>query len=658
MDAASPPFSFARKISLHSAGLILISCFSVTAVTTYQFRRELYAHEFRSVFTVYMAAVNYLTGHYRSHRDSFYPNSLRYVFENRFMTLEGGDPGQDRYRPANLAIYDSQGEMLFEFKRAGSDSEAPGHLSGDHIPATYHHQYDRKARTIVGAGPIVSEGDVLGYVRLTFSTDLEKKVHGLYAKCFAAMAVVMIVAVVLSMLFARKALAPITALTEAARRVRAGDLHQRVPADTTDEIGQLAATFNEMTSSLTRRIAIMHKMQEWTFRIGKEFDLQRLYETVMEMFERLGQATSCRLYIHDPKTEALQLIGYRGGDTTISLRGDQLTRMAYEKNDALFMREDKRFDTRPDGAIEMALPLFTGNKRIGAVRLGRRDDGLTYQEETVTTLRTMAQLAAVAIDNTRLYKELAEKERIAQEMRWAREIQQSLLPRAVPIVPGYEIYGVSIPALEVGGDYFDYVTKDGRQWHFIVGDVSGKGVPAALIMSIVRSLIHTCVEIAPAPAEMLAKVNRNLTPDLESEMFVTVADVSVDPQTHVLRVVRAGHEPILIIRESGAIERMEPRGSGLGLLDVETFERTLEEARTTLGRRDTVLLFTDGLTETRSREGVEVGYEGVESLARKYVHLPAQDMVRAIAEEIKAFAGGQDQHDDFTLVVLRRTDAT
>jgi serine phosphatase RsbU (regulator of sigma subunit) len=225
----------------------------------------------------------------------------------------------------------------------------------------------------------------------------------------------------------------------------------------------------------------------------------------------------------------------------------------------------------------------------------------------------------------------------------------------VPVIPGYDVYGVSIPAQEVGGDYFDYVTHDGSQWHFIVGDVSGKGVPAALIMSIIRSLIHTCAEMTPVPREILTKVNRNLSPDLESEMFVTIVDVRVTVATHTARVVRAGHEPILVLRENGSFESIAPKGSALGLLDVDTFETSLEETEFKIGRNDTVVLYTDGLTETRNLQGVEIGYEGLEGLIRKYAHMTSREMVGAIAEEIKSFAGGQDQHDDFTMIVLKRS---
>jgi serine phosphatase RsbU (regulator of sigma subunit)/HAMP domain-containing protein len=653
----SAPFSFARKISLHSVALILISCLSVTAVTAYQFRQELYYQKFRQAFTVYAVASSYLGDHYRAQGDRFDPAGLRDLFRNRFMAPGEAGEDVDAFRPRRLAIYDPEGRRVFDFVPPGEPA-SPDRRPAERLVRTYTHAYDRWAGTIQGSGPIVSGGETIGYMQITFDTELGRKVRALFLKCAAAMGVVLLMAIVLSLDFARRALAPITALTSAAQRVRAGDLNQRVPVSTADEIGLLASTFNDMVSSLTRRMALMHKMQEWTFRIGKEFDLQKLYETVMEMFERMGQATACRIYVADPKSDGLRLIGYRGGGATISLRGDPLTRDAFERNRALFLRGGRDVQESPAGAVEMALPMFTGNKRMGAVRLGPREDGQPYNEDTVMTLLTLSQLAAVAIDNTRLYKEIAEQARIAQEMEWAREIQRSLLPRDVPRVPGYDAYGVSIPALEVGGDYFDYVRGDNSHLHFVVGDVSGKGVPAALIMSIVRSLIHTCVEMAPSPRDMLAKVNRNLSPDLESEMFVTVADVTVDPLTHTARAVRAGHEPILVVRENGAIERIQPKGTALGLLDTDAFDHALEESKFQIGPRDAVVLFTDGLTETVSREGVEVGYDGVEALVRKYAHLSAKDMVQAIVQEIKTFAGGQDQQDDFTLVVLRRSPAT
>ena len=652
-----PPtrFSFARKISLHTGLLIVMCCVSLAAVSLFQFRRTLFEEEHRSAFTVYMAAVNYLTGHYRSHGDRFSTNSLHYVLSQRFMTLEGEQPGEiEGHRPDQLSIFDAQGRLVYDLQPEAGAPARP-ELSGLERPPVFSSQFDRDSDHILAAGPVVSEGETIAYVQLAFRTHIGERLAALVVRTLVAMFVVLGAALVMSWLFARRNLAPVGDLTAAAQRIRAGDLQVRVNVTAHDEVGLLAETFNDMVVSMGRRMTLMHRMQEWTIRVAKEFDLVKLYDTLAEMFERMSQARSCRLYVADASGENLQLCRYRGGDTTISLRGDPVSRTAFEQNTPVFVKADGQADEQPEGALELALPLHTGIKRVGVVRIGQREDGQPFNDETLTTLQTLTQLASVAIDNTRLYRELSERARFEQEMQWARQIQQSMLPRSRPDLPGYEVFGLSVPALEVGGDYFDYVRDRDGQWHFLVGDVSGKGVPAALIMSIVRSLIHTYSEFAGSPADILDRVNRSLTPDLESEMFVTMADVRLDPARHVARVVRAGHEPILVVHASGVVDRVEPRGSALGLLDVETFSRTLTEAEIALGEQDSLVLYTDGLTETRDREGREIGYNGLEALARKYAALPTREMVSAMAEEIKAFAGGQDQHDDFTLLVLRRT---
>ena len=651
--ATAARFSFARKISLHTGLLIVLCCVSLSAVSLFQFRRVLVAEEHRSAFTVYMAAVNYLTGHYRSHGDRFATNSLDYVLTRRFMTLENEEVGDRGHRPDRLTIFDREGRPVYDLQ-VGATNAPPQPIAPVDRPTVFASVMNAKSGRIEAAGPVTSEGEVIAYLQLSFDTLVAGRLAHLISRTLLAMFLVLGVALVLSWIFARRNLAPVGDLTAAAHRIRAGDLQVRVQVPARDEMGLLAETFNDMVASMSRRMTLMHRMQEWTIRVAKEFDLVKLYDTLAEMFERMSQARFCRLYVTDASGNNLQLCRYRGGDTTISLRGDPVSRAAFEENAPRFVKAAGRVDENPAEALELALPLHTGIQRVGVIRIGPREDGQPFNDETLTTLQTLAQLASVAIDNTRLYRELSERARFEQEMQWARQIQQSMLPRSRPDLPGYEVFGLSVPALEVGGDYFDFVKGRGGEWHFLVGDVSGKGVPAALIMSIVRSLIHTYTEFAASPADILNRVNRNLTPDLESEMFVTMADVRLDPDRNVARVVRAGHEPILVLRSTGVVDRIEPRGSALGLLDVDTFERTMEEAEIRLEELDTLLLYTDGLTETRDREGHEIGYAGLEELARKYGQLPPRDMVNAMAEEIKTFAGGQDQHDDFTLLVIRR----
>lgn len=646
-----PRIKFAHKVALLGVSLILLTGISITGVSAYQFRRELYQHEFSSAFTVYMAAVNYLSGHYKSKGERFVRGSLDYVLNEKFMRLEGASSDLITHHPSDLAIYNAEGRLLYEYA-AREARQAPAVLPPDQIPHGYDHSYDPATRTLRVAGPISQDGSVPGSVIIHFPSKIEDDVRRLYLRSLAIMGVVCVAAMALSLLFSGRVLAPIAALTRAAQKVQDGDLDQRVEVSTRDEIGMLTTTFNQMVSSLVRRITLMHRMQEWTVRISQQFDLERLYESLTEMFERMAQASFSRLYVAESPGMPLQLMRERGPSHLSPRTG--MAQKAHETGQT-------QLRSREDGdatATELALPLVVGSRRIGALHLGPRAEVQGYDDEMLTTLETLAQHAATSIDNALLYRALAEQERFAQEMKWAREIQQSLLPREVPRVPGYEVYGVSVPALEVGGDYFDYVPVAAGCWDFVIGDVSGKGVPAALIMSIVRSLIHTYVEFSTSPREVVSRVNRSLSPDLESEMFVTLAAFSLDPSRHRLRVVRAGHEPVVVVRSSGDVVRLQPAGTAIGLAGVAGFEGSLAEQEFVVQPHDTILMYTDGVTEAQNADREEFGYDRIEELARRHAGGTARELVQAILQAVTEFAQGRPQHDDITLVVVRRDGAS
>lgn len=643
---------FGHKVTLLGVFFILLTGGSITGVTAYQFRRELYNHEFSGAFTVYMAAANYLSGHYKSKGDRFVRGSLDYVLEQKFLRLEGASSDLITHHPSALVIYDADGRLIYEYAAEGRKKEALKQVPPEFLPTTHEHSYIPSTRILRVAGPISPDGSVPGSVIMLFPSNIEDDVRALYVKSFGVMMIVCVAAIVLSFLFSRRVLAPIEALTRAARRVHDGDMDQRVVVSTRDEIGMLGNTFNLMVSSLVRRIALMHRMQEWTVRISKQFDIDLLYESLCEMFERMAQASFSRLYVEHPPGSGLVLIRERGPSALSPRTG--MAQRAHASGLTQYRKPDGSIAPEPGQSVELALPLAVGAKRIGSIHLGVREQGALYDDEMLTTLETLAQHAATSIENALLYRELAEKERFQQEMKWAREIQQSLLPSVVPRVRGYEIYGVSTPAFEVGGDYFDYVPSAGQNWNFVVGDVSGKGVPAALIMSIVRSLIHTYLEFASSPRDVLTRVNRNLSPDLEAEMFVTLAAINLDPDRHVARVVRAGHEPIVVIRASGEIVRLQPRGTALGLAEVAGFDQMLEEMEFAVEPHDTIVMYTDGVTEAQNLQREEFGYVRLEQLAQAHIDRPVEDLVKSIIREVTAFAQGQQQHDDITILVLRR----
>lgn len=645
-----PRLKFTTKILLLGISLIVLTAAALTTVNAFQFREGLYEREFTSAFTVYLAGLNYLTAHYKANRERFVRSSLDFVFDKKFMRIEGAPEQYTAHLPREIRVYDGDGRLIYAFSPGQRATNAPAVLEAGRRDGGYHRDYLRERAQLRITGPLARDGSLPGFIDMIFPTTIPQEMRAFYAQSLAVFGGVSLGAILLSLVFARRVLRPIEILTRAAQRIHEGDLDQRVQIGTTDEIGLLGETFNQMISSLVRRIALMHRMQEWTVRISKQFDPGALYENLAEMFEKMTHAGSVALY--EPPAGA----GFRAASARGAMdpaRSAELARMAHEKGCTLYRNTSGGIGETAESPLELAVPLTVGGKRLGAVYLGPREDGLIYPDETLTIVQTLAQHAAMAIENALLYQEIAQRERVQQEMRWAREIQETLLPRRMPEIAGYELAGLSLPALEVGGDYYDVVQTDGI-WHCIVGDVSGKGVPAALIMSIVRSLIHTYSEMTVDPAAILARVNRKLSPDLESQMFVTVASATIHGQGGRICILRAGHEPLLWIRAGAEAEWLQPPGTALGLTDADTFEYLLQPQEVSLAPGEVVIMFTDGVTESRNALQEELGYDRIKSWATEFSSLSASAIAESLVSRVKEFSNGAPQLDDITLLIIKR----
>jgi len=647
-------FGFFAKITAHIILMTLFTGIVIAGLTAYQFRKEIYRQEHNSAFTVYAAIVNYVTGHYRSHND-YIPHKLEYVLSKKFLHVDELSEPFISHRPAHLILYDEEGKVVYEYREA----DHPGPLDAQpipiarlpvHIEQTPHHENG----FIQIFGPIAQLDNAPGYLWVSFPTVIEAQIERLLLQCFAFLLLVLSVTLLLSLFFTRQVLAPIKALTHAARMVHRGSLEQEVPVVTDDEIGELTETFNEMIDSMSRRMEFMHRMQEWTVRIGRQLNTQRLFEILGEMFERMSSSDSYRLYLMDAVSGDLDIRLEKGAERLPHADQDRLARMAIKERWTMYLMQDGTSDSEPGDVVELAIPLLSGKSTIGVIRIGRKHDQSLYDDDTLTILQTLAQHASVAIDNANLYERLSEQERIAQEMLLAREIQQSMLPRIAPSLPGYTIAGGSTPALEVGGDYFDFVTNNG-DCYLVIGDVSGKGVPAALIMSIVRALIHTYLEFMTSPEQVMRKVNRNISNDLDPEMFVTMSTIQLETQSHRIHFVRAGHEPLLLLRRDGSLESISPPGTALGMLDPDMFDDMMQEEYRDLEQGDTVLLYTDGITEAQNTQHEEYGLERLQKLLGEKHDLPVNDLYDAIMHDVQRFTTGVQQHDDITLIILRRT---
>jgi sigma-B regulation protein RsbU (phosphoserine phosphatase) len=232
------------------------------------------------------------------------------------------------------------------------------------------------------------------------------------------------------------------------------------------------------------------------------------------------------------------------------------------------------------------------------------------------------------------------------------------LPKAIPRIEGVDLAAFSVPALQIGGDYYDFVRVDDQRLGIAVADVSGKGVPAAIVMSLCRSLLRVKAPGCASPAEVLRMMNRMLSEDLGEDMFISMLYMVLDTRTRELAVARAGHLPP-IVHPGGADAPwlVESRGIAIGMADIETFDSALAEKRATLAPGDTVVAYTDGVTEAQDDGGSEWG---VLNLV-KTIQITAIEgggasgVADNVHQKLLRFTGEAPQHDDMTLVVMRMT---
>ncbi len=251
---------------------------------------------------------------------------------------------------------------------------------------------------------------------------------------------------------------------------------------------------------------------------------------------------------------------------------------------------------------------------------------------------------------------LMEQERLQKEMQVAQEIQQMLLPRKVPELEGFELGYLYRAAKEVGGDYYDFLTVDDRTVGVVVADVSGKGVPGSLVMTMIRTALRMEARGNRSASDVMAKMNAFVTEDMKKGMFVTMFYVVLDSVNRAVSYASAGHNPMILYRgEADATYFLKPKGIpvGINLPDEELFRRTISVEKLTLQQDDMLVIYTDGITEAMNAERGQFGEGRLLAAIKRYGHRTAQEFVDALNQEIHEFTGGAPQNDDITLVAIK-----
>jgi serine phosphatase RsbU (regulator of sigma subunit) len=299
-------------------------------------------------------------------------------------------------------------------------------------------------------------------------------------------------------------------------------------------------------------------------------------------------------------------------------------------------------------------PVYSKNKLLGALIIGEKKSEASINRDDFTFLQTIAGQIAVAIDNSFLYEEITQKERMKHELDIAKRIQLASLPGKVPNVEGLEISGTSIPAFEVGGDFYDYLETDNGDFMVIVGDVSGKGTSAALYMSKIQGIMRTLHEFRLSPRKLLVRTNHLLYSYLEKGYFVSSTAANFNTSTRKVQISRAGHLPLYYFSSSNnKLVKITTKGMVLGLTQDKTFERNMDEDEINYQTGDIFIFITDGIIDSKNTMMQDFGEERFIRTINNTIDMSAENIRNAIIESAKTFAGEEEQFDDMTVVVVK-----
>ena len=301
----------------------------------------------------------------------------------------------------------------------------------------------------------------------------------------------------------------------------------------------------------------------------------------------------------------------------------------------------------------LIVPMRFGNEILGVIALANRTDGQPFTPGDLNLLQAMADQASVPVHYTGLKDALEQKRQLDRDMQTAQQIQESLLPQHLPVLERARLAAYNLPALNVGGDYYDFIQIDDDRLGIAIADVSGKGIGGAMMMAVCQGVLRARAAQEQSPARMLSELNRVLSANLAEDMFITMLYMILDTRTRELKFARAGHErPLLKRFGNGAPEAIDATGIAIGLADAEIFDSAIKDVSVQLAGGDVVVVYTDGITDALNDKNEDWGTARLLQTIDTEAGGGADTLARTIRERIARHVGAQQQYDDMTLIAL------
>jgi sigma-B regulation protein RsbU (phosphoserine phosphatase) len=413
---------------------------------------------------------------------------------------------------------------------------------------------------------------------------------------------------------------------------------------------------------LRRAVEELSVLNEIATAISSTLSLNRILDLIVqECLKHLRVEQGAVMLLDEKRDKKPFETVVRRGDTSanqLPFRLDaQLTGWMLKNRMPLLINDfltDKRFHTFLDNEFPirslLSVPLRAKGRMTGVLTVfnKRAEEGFSGDDQRLLSI--IATQSAQVIENARLLVEEQAFRRIQEELRFAREIQTQLLPATTPQITGYDMAGKSIPAKEVGGDYFDFITVDKCSVAFCLGDISGKGVPAALLMSNLQAAVRTQTMLETAVDDCLKRLNTLLFHSTSAEKFATFFYAILDTRTHVLRYGNAGHDHPILFSEGHESSELAATGTVLGAMESASFtENTL-----TFKPGDLLVVYSDGIINAVNEQSEEFGVDRLVKAVTENRAEEAGRLIEAIVERVQSHSGSAEQSDDMTLLVVRR----
>jgi sigma-B regulation protein RsbU (phosphoserine phosphatase) len=401
----------------------------------------------------------------------------------------------------------------------------------------------------------------------------------------------------------------------------------------------------------TGQVEDLQRLQKAAQKINSILDLDQLIDNVVNDVARSFGCVEASIYLHDEERREMVMAGVHG--CSVNHKGHRLKigkegmvgyvastgQMRYAPD---VRKDDYYIGCEHDTLSEVAIPLHAGERLVGVFTASHPDLD-AFPRQQLRILQALCDHVAVAVNNARRFQsERTERESMSREAQEARVMQQALLPKSSPYIPGFVVSGLSIPARAVGGDWYDFIPFPDGRWGLVLADVSGKGTAAALLMSATRGMLRSLAEACSTPGEVLTKLNGLLVEDFPAGKFVTLVYGVLDPATRTLTFANAGHLHPLFIDDKGARYVDTECGLPLGLSCGDYSETTVA-----LSPGSRLVFYSDGITEAANEAEEEYG---LDRLARHVASRNASAV--SVLDDVRSFASGMSLSDDASVVFV------